>query len=148
LNPPFVTDGGIFLVACEPYAGKTVRERGELPFAISSFNTGERDDSKSGSGAHRTDARRILIQIGMPAHFAPLWLVLDLTTNLLTAPGGIVHGKLLYGGVTRYRVIGGAGGKGRCVGERTMMAQSGQACESWLQCGGPKRNDDAMEMGP
>jgi uncharacterized small protein (DUF1192 family) len=27
------------LVACEPYAGKTVRERGELPFAISSFNS-------------------------------------------------------------------------------------------------------------
>jgi vesicle-fusing ATPase len=72
----------------------------------------------------------------------------SLTTNLQTAPGGIVYGKLLYGGVTRYRVIGGAGGKGRRVGERTMIAQSGQACESWLQYGGPERNYDAMDMGP
>jgi hypothetical protein len=38
LNSPLATDGGAFLVACEPHVGKTVTELGELPFAISSLN--------------------------------------------------------------------------------------------------------------
>jgi vesicle-fusing ATPase len=64
----------------------------------------------------------------------------NLQHNLRTAPGGMIYGKLLYGGVTRYRIIG----KQRKAGERTLIASP----ESWLQYGGPERSYRAIDMGP
>lgn len=64
----------------------------------------------------------------------------SLKSNLRTAPGGMIYGKLLYGGVTRYRVIG----KNRKAGERTTI----DSPESWLQYGGPERSYQSVDMGP
>eukprot|EP00980_Cylindrotheca_fusiformis_P001294 scaffold333_cov133-Cylindrotheca_fusiformis.AAC.20 len=60
--------------------------------------------------------------------------------NLRTAPGSMIYGKLLFGGVTRYRVIGNQ----RKAGERTLISSP----ESWLQYGGPQRSYQAVDMGP
>jgi vesicle-fusing ATPase len=76
----------------------------------------------------------------------------SLANTLRTEPGAMVYGKLLYGGVTRYRVIGNTNNNGRKrrAGERTVIAGgSSSASESaWLQYGGPERNYDAVDMGP
>lgn len=64
----------------------------------------------------------------------------NLQHNLRTAPGGMIFGKLLFGGVTRYRIIG----KQRKAGERTLIASP----QSWLQYGGPERSYTAVDMGP
>lgn len=83
----------------------------------------------------------------------------SLRDNIQTPPGAIVYGKLLYGGVTRYRILGTAGNNGsrrppRRAGERTTimppMETSGipPSCEGWLQYGGPDRNYDAVDIGP
>ena len=71
----------------------------------------------------------------------------SLQNNLRTAPGAMVYGKMLYGGATRYRVIGSSTRK-RKAGERTAIATTGEAMDSWLQYGGPERNYDAVDMGP
>ena len=84
----------------------------------------------------------------------------SLRDNIQTPPGAMVYGKLLYGGVTRYRIIGGAGNNGgrppRRAGERTtiMPLKEGNkdapppASKAWLQYGGPDRNYNAVDMGP
>ena len=84
-------------------------------------------------------------------------------------PGSLTSGRLLYGGVTRYRVRpssrGGNGGsanddgngKGRDApaaplrraGERTERKSSGKEhVPSWAQYGRAKRGYDAVDMGP
>lgn len=80
-----------------------------------------------------------------------------LRDNLCTPPGAMVYGKLLYGGSTRYRILGNAvhGRPTRKVGERTVMAPPatssssiGIPTEAWLQYGGPERNYEAVDIGP
>ena len=80
-----------------------------------------------------------------------------LSTNLQTAPGAMVYGKLLYGGVTRYRVLSSTSSRGRVrrAGERTVIcaAQNSNSASapsdtSWLQYGGPERNYQSVDMGP
>lgn len=71
-----------------------------------------------------------------------------LQKNIQTAPGAMVYGKQLYGGSTRFRVIG-AQGRKRKAGERTVVAsQQQKPIEAWLQYGGPERNYEAVDMGP
>lgn len=83
----------------------------------------------------------------------------NLQDNFQTPPGAMVYGKLLYGGVTRYRIIGGAGNNGgrppRRAGERTTIMPLRDVNEvtpptskGWLQYGGPDRNYNAIDMGP
>ena len=80
----------------------------------------------------------------------------SLRDNIQTAPGAMVYGKLLYGGVTRYRLIGGGGTRPpRRAGERTTIMplpdENGgtpPCSKGWLQYGGPDRNYDAIDMGP
>jgi vesicle-fusing ATPase len=80
----------------------------------------------------------------------------SLANTLRTEPGAMVYGKLLYGGVTRYRVIGSTNhnGRKRRAGERTAIASGGSSSyasrseSAWLQYGGPERNYDAVDMGP
>ena len=80
----------------------------------------------------------------------------SLQTNIQTPPGAMVYGKLLYGGVTRYRLIGGGGKRPpRKAGERTtimpLREESGDSLprsKGWLQYGGPDRNYNAIDMGP
>lgn len=66
-----------------------------------------------------------------------------LTRNLQTTPGGMIYGKLLYGGVSRYRILGGR--QPRRTGERTAI--SGEGEDYWLQYGGPERSYRAVDMG-
>ena len=70
-----------------------------------------------------------------------------LQSNIRTAPGAMVYGKQLYGGSTRFRVIGNHR-QTRKAGERTVVAARGKAIEAWLQYGGPERNYEAVDMGP
>ena len=77
----------------------------------------------------------------------------SLGNNLRTEPGAMVYGKLLYGGVTRYRMIGTQGRRMRKAGERTAIVTPGgntqePSSSSWLQYGGTERNYDAVDMGP
>ena len=84
----------------------------------------------------------------------------SLRDNIQTPPGAMVYGKLLYGGATRYRIIGGAGNNGsrrppRRAGERTTImplkdanGQTPPTSKGWLQYGGPDRNYNAVDMGP
>ena len=76
----------------------------------------------------------------------------SLANNLRTEPGAMVYGKLLYGGVTRYRMIGTQGRRMRKAGERTAIvtpsSNTPETSSSWLQYGGTERNYDAVDMGP
>jgi vesicle-fusing ATPase len=67
-----------------------------------------------------------------------------LTSPICTPAGAMAFGKLLYGGVTRYRMIGGGVNK-RKAGERTEVFSS--QSKSWLQYGGPIRTYEAVDMG-
>eukprot|EP00536_Pseudo-nitzschia_multiseries_P002407 jgi/Psemu1/251612/estExt_Genewise1Plus.C_320019 len=83
-----------------------------------------------------------------------------LRDNLKTPTGAMVYGKLLYGGVTRYRILGTAGNNGgrrppRKAGERTAImpmrdpnSDDVPTLKGWLQYGGPERNYLAIDMGP
>jgi vesicle-fusing ATPase len=69
----------------------------------------------------------------------------ELSSPISTPAGALSFGKLLYGGVTRYRMIGGGKNK-RKVGERTEIYSAHS--KSWLQYGGPIRTYQAVDMGP
>jgi vesicle-fusing ATPase len=56
----------------------------------------------------------------------------------------MVYGKLLQGGVTRYRLIG---SQKRRAGERMLIATGTEAVPSWLQYGGPERSYRSVDMG-
>jgi vesicle-fusing ATPase len=56
----------------------------------------------------------------------------------------MAFGKLLYGGVKRYRMIGSV--RKRRAGERSLVYD--KTVKSWLQYGGPERNYEAIDMGP
>ncbi|GAX14842.1 hypothetical protein FisN_29Lh050 [Fistulifera solaris] len=65
-----------------------------------------------------------------------------LTQSLQSPAGAMIHGKLLQGGVTRFRLL-----NGRRTGERRQVSSNEEA-PSWLQYGGPERNYKAVDMGP
>lgn len=74
-----------------------------------------------------------------------------LTHNLRAPPGAMVYGKLLLGGVTRFRMIGSStsGRQQRRAGSRTLITSpTTQRTSSWLQYGGPERNYEAIDAGP
>jgi hypothetical protein len=68
----------------------------------------------------------------------------ELVHPLRTPPGAMAYGKLLYGGVKRYRMIGSV--QKRRAGERCLVYDD--TAKSWLQYGGPERNYEAIDMGP
>ena len=75
----------------------------------------------------------------------------DLDHPLVTPAGGLVYGKLLYGGVTRFRLLRSARANvaTRRTGERTAVKSTDQEnIQSWLQYGGPERMYEAVHMGP
>jgi hypothetical protein len=73
--------------------------------------------------------------------------------SLVESTGAHVYGKLLYGGVTRYRVLN-SGKTPRRVGEQREVMVSDQQSEqqyshpSWIQLGGLERKYKAIDMGP
>lgn len=79
--------------------------------------------------------------------------------SLVESNGAHVYGKLLFGGVKRFRLLtSGGGSKVRRVGEqREVLLPSSangrtnniqQSHPSWLQLGGIERRYEAIEMGP
>mmetsp|Transcript_2507 Transcript_2507/g.2554 ORF Transcript_2507/g.2554 Transcript_2507/m.2554 type:complete len:505 (-) Transcript_2507:216-1730(-) len=63
----------------------------------------------------------------------------------------MAYGKLLYGGVTRYRLLTSTSNREnvRRAGERTETKSSDtENVKSWLQYGGPPRKYEAVDMGP
>eukprot|EP00522_Entomoneis_paludosa_P014906 CAMPEP_0172451876 /NCGR_PEP_ID=MMETSP1065-20121228/9718_1 /TAXON_ID=265537 /ORGANISM="Amphiprora paludosa, Strain CCMP125" /LENGTH=531 /DNA_ID=CAMNT_0013203847 /DNA_START=250 /DNA_END=1845 /DNA_ORIENTATION=- len=68
----------------------------------------------------------------------------------------MVYGKVLAGGVERFRFLGASGRVARKIGQRTQIANpSGRGVEdvdhsnpSWLQYGGSRRSYEALDMGP
>jgi vesicle-fusing ATPase len=69
----------------------------------------------------------------------------------LERTGTIVFGKLLYGGVSRYRLLGSSTSNRppRRVGEHTAIkSSSGEDVNSWVQFGGTERKYQAVDMGP
>lgn len=80
----------------------------------------------------------------------------ELPSPFHTPTGGITYGKLLFGGVKRYRLIGGysSGNIMRRAGERTAIMDNHNLEDGhnispcWSQFGGPGRNYKAVDMGP
>jgi vesicle-fusing ATPase len=64
-------------------------------------------------------------------------------------PASVVYGKLLYGGVTRYRLLPSSANRPkRRAGERTEVKTSIQdTTPVWLMYGGPERAYDCVDMG-
>jgi hypothetical protein len=66
----------------------------------------------------------------------------SLSDSLVEATGGMIYGKLLYGGVTRYRLLQSSTSSrtARRAGERTEVKSSLQDnIPSWIQYGGSER---------
>jgi hypothetical protein len=70
---------------------------------------------------------------------------------LVESPGTIIWGKLVLGGVTRSRLLGGnqQRQKRRSAGARTeIMGNVRENRPSWMMYGGPARQYEAVDMGP
>ena len=88
----------------------------------------------------------------------------SLNHNLRSAPGSMIYGKVLFGGVTRYRLLGNTAASNqhssptsdfkrppRRAGERTVISTSDKDSKptpGWLQYGGPERCYTAVDIGP
>jgi len=72
-------------------------------------------------------------------------------THVLNEPtGAMIVGKLLYGGVQRYRLINSSSSSSttkRKVGERTAFMGKSEE-ETWVQYGGGERKYEALDRGP
>jgi vesicle-fusing ATPase len=75
----------------------------------------------------------------------------ELRHAMVESTGTIVFGKLLYGGVSRYRLLGSSTSSRppRRVGEQTCIkATKDEYVPSWVQFGGTERKYQAVDMGP
>jgi hypothetical protein len=90
-----------------------------------------------------TNSNEFLGRISLRLIVLPSGSLLD--TPLRAPTGAMVYGKLLYGGATRYRLVGSAK---RRAGERLQICSPGEASPGWLQYGGSPRNYAAVDMGP
>jgi hypothetical protein len=68
--------------------------------------------------------------------------------NLRAPPGSMIYGKLLLGGVTRFRMIGSQRSKRRAGARTLITSPQTRRTPSWLQYGGPERNYEAIDAGP
>jgi len=79
-----------------------------------------------------------------------------LSSPLTEPPASIIYGKLLYGGVTRYRLLGSHNSNSNSInkpprkaGQRTeVQPTSNDKVDAWMQYGGPDRMYEAVDMGP
>jgi hypothetical protein len=99
----------------------------------------EQMDTKVSDFNQRISCRLILLPSGA-----------ELKHPLVEPTGAIVFGKLLYGGVSRFRLLGSSTSNRppRRVGENTAMKTSaGEDVPSWIQFGGSDRKYEAVDMG-
>lgn len=92
------------------------------------------------SAAHKAMGSNETDRLGLRLIYLPSGDALQ--QPLQTAPGGMIYGKLLKGGVTRFRLIG---DQRRRAGERTVI--SSEADRAWMQYGGPERSYQALDIG-
>jgi vesicle-fusing ATPase len=88
----------------------------------------------------RLGCRLILLPSGTP-----------LSSSLSEPPASIIYGKLLYGGVTRYRKLVNSNGQRepRKAGERTdCKTTTLDNIPAWIQYGGAERMYESVDMGP
>ena len=74
----------------------------------------------------------------------------SLKSALTEPPSSIIYGKLLFGGITRYRLLESSNSQRppRRAGERTeVKASVRDAVPVWMQYGGPDRQYEAADMG-
>ena len=74
-----------------------------------------------------------------------------LDSTLTEAPASMIYGKLLFGGVSRYRLLTSTGGNRppRRTGERTEVKPSAKDdTPVWIQYGGTPRMYESVDMGP
>jgi len=109
--------------------------------------------------------KALLQRIGGRIYFVPSGS--ELYGSLLESTGAIVFGKLLYGGMTRYRLLPTSMKssnrpsndnsdtreariqKQKRVGEKTVVSYSGfDKTPVWIQYGGMERKYQALDMGP
>lgn len=66
-----------------------------------------------------------------------------------TPPGSLAFGKLLYGGVKRFRLLPGTrgGSKRRTTEIAAVKPSASDNIASWIQYGGPDRKYEAIDMG-
>jgi len=96
-----------------------------------------------------TDESDVLARLGCRLIVLPSGMELD--QPLITSPGGMAYGKLLYGGAKRFRYLRSArkGVPTRITGESTSIkVTENDNPRSWVQFGGPERNYLALDMGP
>jgi hypothetical protein len=99
-------------------------------------------DQKRSGFLQRVGCRLILLPSGA-----------QLPSPLIEPTASIIYGKLLYGGVTRYRLLGSHNANNqkppRRAGLRTEVKPTPQEnVPAWMMYGGPDRMFEAMDMGP
>ncbi|CAJ1939195.1 unnamed protein product [Cylindrotheca closterium] len=76
----------------------------------------------------------------------------SLSTPLLEPPASMIYGKLLYGGITRCRLLSSSNNSKRPprkAGERTDIKMSpSDNIPAWIQYGGTERMYEAVDIGP
>ena len=98
-------------------------------------------DSKRDTWLNRLGCRLVLLPSGSALKY-PL---------KVPSTGGVAYGKLLYGGVKRFRLLPSGRGKNkskRRTSENVAIKVNTEDSEPcWLQYGGPDRNYEALDMG-
>jgi hypothetical protein len=115
-------------------------------------------DLRAVANATISDANFELIDANRPEFLSRLGCRLllfpsgaSLSTPLREPPGSLIYGKLLYGGVTRYRRLVSSNGRKppRKAGERTdVKVSAADNIPAWIQYGGAERMYESVDMGP
>ena len=73
----------------------------------------------------------------------------ELCDAIVTPPGSLAYGKLLFGGVKRFRLLpNGRDGRKRRTSEiLAVKAKASDNIPSWIQYGGPDRKYESIDMG-
>ena len=76
---------------------------------------------------------------------------MELSSPFQESTGTLIYGKLLYGGIHRFRLLSSNNSKQspKRIGEKTILTDPKQSTtEAWVQFGGTPRNYQAIDMGP
>jgi len=109
----------------------------------------QQDTSLLAETDYATMPKQFLSRLGCRLVVLPSGAPLD--SALTEAPGSMIYGKLLFGGISRYRLLTSTGGSRppRRTGERTEVKPSAQDdTPVWIQYGGSDRMYEAVDMGP